>query len=396
MQATRIILAIILLGTCASARAADKDKDKPKSAPEQTGRLTTYDLPYHILKTDIDSERAKEVGLRMTRMVEEYRDRTRDFSGTIKNKLPFYLYRDADDYYDAGGMPGSGGVYNGRRLMAIAGDDLDARTWHIIQHEGFHQFADAVIGGEIPAWANEGLAEYFGEAVFTGDGFVSGVIPQFRLERIQKLMKNDEFLPMPDMMLMTLGQWNREMRMENYDQAWSMTHYLAHGENGKHQKAFGKFMIAIGKRQPWEAAWQQSFGSAKGFEERWRKYWLDLPENPTQDLYAKAAVATITSFVARAVAKQQTFDSFDEFLKVASDDELKYPTDDWLPPPLLHEALEAAPAYGKWTIEPSTAPGAKLPRVVLTMEDGRKIVGSFTLKSNRIDKVVTKVDPAKK
>ena len=52
--------------------------------------------------------------------------------------------------------------------MAFAGEHITAYTWHTVQHEGFHQFAHAVIGGDIPTWLNEGLAEYFGEALFTG------------------------------------------------------------------------------------------------------------------------------------------------------------------------------------------------------------------------------------
>ena len=33
----------------------------------------------------------------------------------------------------------------------------------------------------MPTWLNEGLAEYFGEGIFTGDGFVTGVISPERL-----------------------------------------------------------------------------------------------------------------------------------------------------------------------------------------------------------------------
>ena len=86
-------------------------------------------------------------------------------------------------------MPGSAGVYmrsDGEpRLMGVAGELENAFTWHLIQHEGFHQFAAAVIGGDRPVWVNEGLAEYFGEAIFTGDGFIAGIIPQWRLKRIR-------------------------------------------------------------------------------------------------------------------------------------------------------------------------------------------------------------------
>ena len=74
---------------------------------------------------------------------------------------------------------------------------MDARTWHTVQHEGFHQFAHVVIRGDLPIWVNEGLAEYFGEAVFTGDGFVSGVIPPTAMTGIRRLPATRASAPGP-------------------------------------------------------------------------------------------------------------------------------------------------------------------------------------------------------
>ena len=69
----------------------------------------------------------------MTRMAEEYHDRTKDFSGAIRQKFPFYLFREAQDYFDAGGLPGSAGVFMVRgdeaKLMAIAGEKSTNGTW---------------------------------------------------------------------------------------------------------------------------------------------------------------------------------------------------------------------------------------------------------------------------
>ena len=99
------------------------------------------------MHTDLAADDAREAWIRMTKMAEEYYARTREFSRAIPGRMPFYLFKDERDYYEAGGLPGSAGVFNGKALLAIAGEKTDAETWHVVQHEGFHQFADAVIGG---------------------------------------------------------------------------------------------------------------------------------------------------------------------------------------------------------------------------------------------------------
>jgi hypothetical protein len=50
-----------------------------------------------------------------------------------------------------------------------------------------------VIGGELPIWVNEGMAEYFGEGIFTGDGFITGVIPPKRLRMIKETSSSKKF-----------------------------------------------------------------------------------------------------------------------------------------------------------------------------------------------------------
>jgi hypothetical protein len=378
-----IILSFILLAVLATAAPGAR-----KSSPV----METFETKYYVIHTDIDLDDAREAAIRMTKMAEEYHERTRDFSGTIRSKLPFYLYRTEQEYLDGGGAEGSAGLFTGDKLMAIAGDKAGGGTWHVVQHEGFHQFALATMGWNLPIWVNEGLAEYFGEGVFTGDGFVTGLIPQFRLERVRKLIDSNRLLSIRDMMMLSHEQWNNDLSIVNYDQAWSMVHFLAHGENGKYQKAFTNFMLALSKGKQWIAAWQDAFGDAKGFQEHWQKYWTELPDNPTADRYAMANVGTLTSFLARSVSQKQTFDNFEEFTDAAADKKLKWNKDDWLPPHLLEGALaEAKKSGGKWTITPA-AGAAKTPQLVFEMDDGTRIVGTFTIKSAKIEKVTTEID----
>ncbi len=352
----------------------------------------TYDSRYYVIQTDLTGDEVRETILRMTKMAEEYHDRTRDFSGTISTRLPFMMFKQKDDYYTAGGMAGSAGVFDGEKLMAIAGEKISAGTWHVVQHEGFHQFAAAVIRGELPIWVNEGMAEYFGEGIYTGDGFVTGLIPHGRMERIKDQMKESRgFISISQMMSMSHEEWNRQLDIRNYDQAWSMVHFLAHGEDGKYQKAFGGYMRDIGRGRPSGKAWQDNFGDAEGFEKHWRDYWQGLPDNPTADLYCKASVAILTSFAARATASKQTFDDFDDFARLMEKKELKVTEADWLPPQLGEDGLKLAQKIGKCSIEKV----AQQPNIVAETKEGTRFVGTFKLRGNKVDSVNVETDDTK-
>lgn len=355
-----------------------------RPSDDSPGTMQIYQTKYYIIHSDLPIDDVKEAVIRMTRMAEEYHRRTQGFSGEIRERLPFYLFRTADEYYNSGGLPGTAGVFivdsRGARLMAIAGNETQGSTWHTVQHEGFHQFAHAVIRGELPVWVNEGIAEYFGESLFTGDSFVTGIIPPYRLKRVQQELKQNRFKSIKSMMLLSHQDWNLEMRIENYDQAWSMVHFLVHGDNGRYQDAFVNFMKLIGRGTPWQNAWMQTFGSAGDFEERWKNYWLNLPPNPTSDLYAQAATEIFTSFIARARAQKQTFDSFQEFLNDAKEGSVKTgdTIEEWLPPKLLQEAAVAADrATVQWKIEP--LPATKTSQLVATLDDGLRMVGTYSI-----------------
>jgi hypothetical protein len=354
------------------------------------GELRTYDTRYYTLHTDLAPDQARYVGLRMTCMAEEYAQRTRDFAGAIKQRMPFYLYTNPEDFYATGAPRTSGGYFNGRELVALAGK-LDARTWQRVQHEGFHQFARMVIGGSIPIWANEGLADYFGEGLFTGDGFVTGVVPDWRRKRVKAALDANQFLPIIEMMNLSHEQWNADVNVLNYDQAWSMVHFLAHGENGRYQPAFGAFMVQISRGKPWQDAWKQSFGDATGFEQRWRKYWMELPENPTADLYAKSNVEVWTSYLARAVSQKQTFENFDALLDAASKGQLKAHEQDWLPPVLLAEAIEYTHYVMKNGYRYEVTTSERSPQIVCTIPDGRRVIGKFTIRNERVGTVTATI-----
>ena len=105
--------------------------------------------------------------------------------------------------------------------MALAGPKVDLQTWQIVQHEGFHQFAHAGVGDRLPAWLEEGLAEYFGESLFTGRGYVSGVMPGWRVERVKKGIEGKQLMPWSSWMLIEKREWGKRLKQADYDEAWA-------------------------------------------------------------------------------------------------------------------------------------------------------------------------------
>jgi hypothetical protein len=183
--------------------------------------------------------------------------------------------------------------------------------------------------------------------------------------------------------------WAHEMNIKNYDQAWSMVHFLVYGDDGKYQQAFSQCIREISQGAPFDRAWLDTLGPADGFEQRWKAWWMAQPASPTHVLYARAAVATMTSFVARAYVQKQTFGTFDAFKSAVEDDRLQASTQDWLPPSLIKDAIRNYGEAPGWEI--STEQN-KQPMVSFTIEDGTRVTGSFVLRGLMVDKVNVDVD----
>ena len=359
------------------------------------GKLTAYQTRYYTIHTDLPQEDIREAEIRVSRMAEEYYRRTRNFNGSIEKRLPFYIFSSKDDYYAAGGLPGSIGVFGRDRLMAAVSSTPEY-LWKTLQHEGFHQFVHSVIGGSIPVWLNEGMAEYFGEAVFTGTGFVTGVVPPRRAERVKAMIAAGQYTPFPELMTMSHQTWNGAMATANYDQAWSMVHFLAHASDGRYEATLNSFLHETSRGRRWDHAWADTFGrnSIGAFEEQWRTYWARLPVDASRARYAEAAVVTITNFLARAVNNGQTFDDLSAFESAAKNGSLTIRENEWLPPRMLIDTLDRFSSIGTWTLTPGT--GRRHPYVTCTLPDGTTLTGTFTIRKGKVRQVEARVTPSHK
>lgn len=338
------------------------------------GRLPRYETPYYVIHSDLDRETLREAAARMTAMAEEYHQRTKDFGRTVRRRLPFVLFAERADYEAAGGQPGSSGMYTGRALIADGSLAGSPHFWRVIQHEGFHQFAHTTISSRLPVWVDEGLAEYFAHGVWTGDGFVTGVIPPGRARKVQAMVRAEKLLPFERMIAMDRDAWNGALNVRNYDQAWSMVHFLVHADDGRYREAFVAFINDVARYRPVTRSFARRFGTdIDAFEKRYAEWWTSVPENPTRDLYDRATVATLTSYLARAHKAGQAFDDAEAFLAAGRGGKIEIDRSDWLPPGLLGDALERARRIGDWSLKTD----GEMPALTLTRPDGAAMTGSF-------------------
>lgn len=356
------------------------------STPPAAGqsRLKVHRSTYYDIHTDLGEAVIREAMLRSNLMVREYSQRTRGFAGRLTRRLPLYLFSDPKDYAAAGALPGSVGTFqagpNGDgKLLVLVGAQPTEQTWRTLQHEGFHQFVHAVIGGEMPVWVNEGLAEYFGEGLFTGDDYITGVVHPGRLRELKLLLEKNKVRPLAEIMSTGLDEWNSSLSAVNYTQAWSMVHFLAHGSE-RYEQAFDAFIRDVSRGQSWEQAWKAAFGTdVRAFEKRWRAYWQQLSSDHSADLYRKAVVLTMTGFYGRALSQQQRFGSFEEFLEAARAGQLKAHREDWLPPSLLERDLPLVERVGVWWLNPRS-PHALHCRI----SEAEVLTGTFEISRGRI------------
>lgn len=382
--------------------------ENPQAAPQPPARLRIVRTGFYELHTDVSEIEAREAAVRMDAIAVEFLRQTNDLKRSPPPPfMQFKLFRRIEDYEAAGGTPGSGGQFDQRtgELMAVAGQQLNARTWHRVQHEAFHQFAHHTLGTELPPWLSEGLAEYFAESAFTGDALVNALIPEKRRQRVVAAM-DGEFVAIERMMFMTADQWNEDLARRNYDQAWSLVLYLLHGDNGRHAAQFNQFLLLCSQGRGWQQAWKETFGTIEGLERGWVKWWRQLPENPTQQGYREATARTLTSFWARAAAQGQAIRDFDDFVRLGEAGQLAFDDRQWLPPSLLKQALDDAALCvedgGAWTIRrivPRTiqregrpgisaiARGGDEEELVLLMPDGTAYRGRFAVDQRRVSAV---------
>jgi len=249
---------------------------------------------FYQITTDVELSLARDIGRHMDIVYTEYMRRFAAFRPKHPGKHPLYVFTKQADYQAmlaGAGIDGtgSGGMFfvSGRRsgLATYLEDQTLGRMFQTLRHEGFHQFAHSRIGHNLPPWANEGIAEYFGEAIVTGRKLDTGRVAPQRLQRVVEHVKADQHMPFDQLLPMSHDQWNMRVQFGQssiqYDQSWSIVHFLVQGDR-RYRAAFNNYLQMVARGLSSDQAMQQAFGTENydNFEQAWRQYILELKPDP--------------------------------------------------------------------------------------------------------------------
>lgn len=392
-------LGILILLTTAAVLNAGPVIDEPtiKTLPKGFRKFKTA---HYNIYTDWDIQ---DIYLAQTRIECNYRS-FRKLALKLYCKMPpkcnLYLFTHQEDYINAGAIENTSGCYlaihkikRRKRGKKIIEKRKLTKVWLMawqsnkcfstLQHEAFHQFACWAFP-KIPLWLNEGFAEYYGKAQWTGSSLLEGNVKLADMMAVRvALLKKNGFAPMASFLKITDAQWKQAiMRADyiNYLQAWSIVHYFMHGADKQTNKNFMRFIQKLLKGKPADKAWKNSFKQPiTEVEKAYKQWWLTKAGKPT-DINAVACGQIFTNFLGRQMLNGYSADGFKKFIEDGKSGKLFFDSTkakkEYLPDDLLQWALNN---YGRqngvYTLEPNHD---KKPGIRLKLKNGTQYIFTYT------------------
>lgn len=255
--------------------------------------LTQYSSRFYTIHTNLPKSQAKTYGLHMDRTFAEYSRRFHSFRRRSRQSMPLYLLQTRSQYialmnHFGFNASASGGMFfyskDANGLATWVEGPSPSTTLETLQHEGFHQFAHAYIGRNLPIWVNEGLAEYFGDGLIVGKKMTLGLATQQRVTTVQRAIREATAIEFDQLLDITSEQWHQNMLDGSprgslqYHQSWSVAYFLIHGDRGRYRNAFEQYLKLVSTGRHSATAFRQAFrtDNTTAFRKRWEAFVLDL------------------------------------------------------------------------------------------------------------------------
>lgn len=258
-------------------------------SPAIAEALHLFQSRHYLVHTNLNREEVLDFGRKMDAIFDQYQRRFFGFGTHASRPMPLYLLRTREQYiqlltqhdidgHNSGGMFVSTPKFHG--LATWMAGRSRSQTFITLQHEGFHQFAWNFLGHELPAWMNEGLAQYFEDAIIIGQRMMIGLANTRRIEIVRDAIKHRRTIGFSTLLNLNAQQWGELLNRDPdgsallYAQSWSLTFFLIHGDDGKYQQALGKYLQLVSDGHDSVAAFRLTFGSEdlSPMERRWHSF----------------------------------------------------------------------------------------------------------------------------
>ncbi len=152
-------------------------------------------------------------------------------------------------------------------------------VWVTLRHEATHLFLFMHVpdAKNLPGWINEGLAVYYASANVKDRKFTGVDVPARELHRVQAALRIGGLETLHRHLTRRDGDWSGPAAA----QAWSLVHYLLHGEDGKNRKAFRRYLFSVGAARSGAVHFRKVFNvKLRRFRQRWKEYILKISPTP--------------------------------------------------------------------------------------------------------------------
>ncbi len=298
MHRLLFLLLVLLLSLPTQAQTQQRSDDFIRIEP--TPELTVYRSRHYRIHTNLTREETVPYGRHLDAMFDQYDKRFRSLGNVPIDPMSVYLFRSEQQYdrflaeHNIDATHSGGMFFVTHKLQGLATwveGGSRRRTYEVLQHEGFHQFAWHAIGPKLPVWLNEGLAQYFESAVIADGQMALGMISRPRVEKVQLAIKADHVLALDKLMSITGEEWAKSLREDPdhagllYAQSWSVAYFLIHGDDGAHQQTLFDYLKRLSNGDRPDDALLLSFGRSglRTLDEQWRAFAsTQRPDDVTQ------------------------------------------------------------------------------------------------------------------
>lgn len=202
------------------------------AAQKQQGSwAVAHSSKYYDFFSNGPEDEVKALARSMDLMCDEFKE-IFHFEAEITRPFPVWLYGSQQQFMSSTGHgAGTGGFYDGRKIVGFHGKLGGLTTQSVLFHEGTHQFQGLSMGQNMwkaKIWLIEGLAVFFEASEVQGRRVNAGTIPKDRLAHVKRAINSGTFVPLRDLIRMEQAQFGAL----HYAHAWSLIYFLVNGTQG--------------------------------------------------------------------------------------------------------------------------------------------------------------------
>ena len=246
---------------------------------QQGGWKVAHPSKYYDFFSNGPLEEVKELATALDMMCEEYK-RIFKFEQEITRPFPVHLYGNQQEFMARTGHgQGTGGFYDGRKIVGFHGSLGSLSTLSVLFHEGTHQFQGLVMGQNMwraRIWLIEGLAVFFEASKVSGKKLDTGAIPASRLSNVKRAITSGSYVKLADLIRMEQAQFGAL----HYAHAWSLIYFLVNGTKGGKKRFVEYFERVKAGEADQVALFEELFDKPMDqIEAAWKDYVLKLAPN---------------------------------------------------------------------------------------------------------------------